>query len=115
MKLSEKMRRDLIAAWEDSDTLEEAVLNIQVTIDRFRPAGLPIEEREWGGWDNNPYSNPQNCGLTLLATAEEDEAYQFDIIALWKDDASGRLFMAQDSGCSCPAPFENVTGVSDLT
>jgi len=115
MKASEAMRRELIAAWEDSETVEEAALNIQNVIDRFAPAGLPIEERTWGGWDLNPYSNPEKCGLSLLATAEEDEAYQFDIIALWKDIPTGRLFMAHDAGCSCPSPFENVTGVSDLT
>ena len=77
MKASEAMRRELIAAWEDSETVEEAALNIQNVIDRFAPAGLPIEERTWGGWDLNPYSNPEKCGLSLLATAEEHAAVDF--------------------------------------
>jgi len=81
------------------------------------PQDTPIEEREFGGWggDTNVYYNPAACGLELLATAEEDEAYQFNYVCLWRDLGSGRFFMAQDSGCSCPIPFEDVTSVSDLT
>jgi len=75
----------------------------------------PIEDREFGGWDFNPYSSPGNCGLELVATLEDNEPWQFDIIAFWKDKLSGRYFMAHDSGCSCPSPFEDVRSVSDLT
>lgn len=74
-----------------------------------------IEDREWGEDDLNPYSNPANCGLELLAVAEDNEPWQFDICALWRDIVSGRFFMGSDSGCSCPSPFENVRGVGDLT
>ena len=27
----------------------------------------------------------------------------------------GRLFYGQDSGCSCPSPFENFNSLADLT
>lgn len=115
MKLSEAMRRELIAAWEQSSTVEEAIVNIQEAVDKFKQENLPIEDREWGSYEYNPYSNPQNCGLTLLASAEAEANYDFDIIALWMDNASGRFFMAQDAGCSCPSPFEDVRSVSSFT
>lgn len=78
-------------------------------------SATPIEEREWGGYDKNPYSNPEACGLELLAVASDDEPYQFDLLCLWRDLDSGRFFVGDDSGCSCPMPFEDVRGVSDLT
>lgn len=80
-----------------------------------RPEDTPIEERGWGGYDKNPYYYPGACGLELLATAEADLSYEFDYVCLWRDLASGRYFMAKDSGCSCPTPFEDVRSVSDLT
>jgi hypothetical protein len=80
-----------------------------------RPEDTPIEEREWGGYDNNIYSNPENCGLEMIATAGEEPDYDFSIVLFLRDKASGRYFVAYDSGCSCPSPFEDHRSVSDLT
>ena len=63
----------------------------------------------------NPYYNPKECGLEIVTSLEEDEAYQFDMIVVWKDTETGKLYMAQDSGCSCPTPFEETNSLSDLT
>ena len=51
------------------------------------------------------YSNPENYGLKILAEASEDEAYQFNMFVVWEDCAGG-MYYADDSGCSCPSPFE---------
>lgn len=115
MKMDEALRRDLVDAWEQAEDVDEALLNIQGVIDRFNTT-LPIEEREWGGTsDLNIYYNPQNCGLELVGTAEEEPEYNFHIVLLLRDVLSGRFFMAEDAGCSCPIPFENHRGVSKLT
>ena len=42
-----------------------------------------------------------------------DGIYQFELTATWKD-GDGSFWYAEDSGCSCPSPFEN-TGIGDLT
>lgn len=62
----------------------------------------------------NVYYSPEYFGLTAVGEIEwTDEEYQFDMTAAWVD-ASGRYFWADDSGCSCPAPFENFHSLSDL-
>ena len=44
-------------------------------------------------------------------TREPD--YSFDIIRVWVRKETGTILWAFDSGCSCPAPFEDAK-VSDL-
>lgn len=62
----------------------------------------------------NVYYDPEKFGLTTVASIDfSDGCYQFDYLVVWKD-AEGRLFYAEDSGCSCPMPFEYV-GMPDLT
>lgn len=41
--------------------------------------------------------------------------YSFDIVAVWRDNETGRLFGAFDSGCSCPSPFEDFSRLEDMT
>ena len=49
-------------------------------------------------------------GFTRVAELEWDnEPYQFNITGLWKRDSDNTLWMAHDSGCSCPTPWENTT------
>lgn len=56
----------------------------------------------------NPYYSPAECGLTIVGTLDEDDlSYAYNTLVVWRHDASGRLFYAQDSGCSCPTPFED--------
>lgn len=61
------------------------------------------------------YSSPEQFGLTVLGEIEwRDESYEFDLTVVWKN-AAGQLYYADDSGCSCPMPFEDFAGIADLT
>ncbi|WP_425443263.1 DUF7574 domain-containing protein [Streptosporangium canum] len=42
-----------------------------------------------------------------------DGGYGFDYTVIWRN-AEGQLLFADDSGCSCPSPFE-AHGLADLT
>lgn len=60
------------------------------------------------------YYNPQDYGLTLLGTVDLSEPdYSFDLLAVWKGKKG--YYLATDSGCSCPTPFENYDSLEDLT
>lgn len=62
----------------------------------------------------NIYSSPEKFGLTTVGEIDfSDGCYQFDLTVVWRD-ATGQLFYCEDSGCSCPSPFED-EGVADLT
>lgn len=61
----------------------------------------------------NLYSNPGDYGLTLIADVDFGESYDFDIFALFRND-DGAWFMAHDSGCSCPSPFEDYHSADDI-
>lgn len=62
----------------------------------------------------NIYDKPEDFGLTLIDDIDfSSGAYEFDITAVWRRDADGALVYADDSGCSCPSPFEG-EGVNDL-
>ena len=63
-------------------------------------------------WDDNPYSNPENFGLTPVKDVDLAGSYEFDIFAVWTDGKT--LYWAKDSGCSCPMPFEDFNGIGDL-
>lgn len=56
---------------------------------------------------SNPYYSPEKLGLSILAQNDIAGAYEFNMCVVWKHAASGRIFYAFDSGCSCPSPFEN--------
>ena len=61
------------------------------------------------------YYQPQNYGLRILDTIEDDSlSYEFDMLVVWQEIESDRLYWARDSGCSCPSPFEGCNAVSDL-
>lgn len=62
------------------------------------------------------YSNDENdLGLKFVDTIDfSDGYYQFDYTGVWKNDA-GQLFLADDSGCSCPSPFEDFTKLEQFT
>ena len=60
------------------------------------------------------YYDPKDYGLELVGDAEEeDQCYSFCIFAVWKD-AEGTLYWGDDSGCSCPSPFEDYASKNDL-
>lgn len=58
----------------------------------------------------NLYYQPEKNGFTLLGEVDfSDGCYQFDLLIVLQDNVTGRLYYAEDSGCSCPSPFESVT------
>lgn len=61
----------------------------------------------------NIHSNPKEFGLTLIYEVDCGEAYEFDILALWRRESDGAILIGTDSGCSCPSPFEDQS-VKDL-
>jgi hypothetical protein len=64
---------------------------------------------------DNPYYDPEKFGLRTVGEIEWSEPnYNFDLTVLWRDGV-GRLYWGDDSGCSCPAPFEDVRSLDDLT
>lgn len=53
-------------------------------------------------------------GFTILGDVEwSGYSYEFDLTRVYRHDETGRLFYGDDSGCSCPTPFESKR-VSDL-
>lgn len=74
------------------------------------------ESGEWGGWDTaNVYSEPENCGLKIVAAVEADMSYEFDIMVCFQCVKTGSLWLAHDSGCSCPIPFEDVKSFASFS
>lgn len=66
-----------------------------------------------GYYNNNLYYEPESLGYTLVDELEfSDGCYQFDTLIVLEKE--GKYFYAEDSGCSCPTPFEDV-GEDDLT
>lgn len=62
----------------------------------------------------NVYYNPENFGLTILHNIDHSDCYEFDTLLIFQHE-DGTLYYAQDSGCSCPTPFEDFNSISDLT
>jgi hypothetical protein len=60
------------------------------------------------------YYSPEQYGLTLVAELDlDDELYNFNMLAVWQDNATGKFLFVTDAGWRCPSPFED-TSVSDL-
>lgn len=58
---------------------------------------------------SNIYDDPQDFMLQAVGEIQWGEAcYDFDLTVVWKRDIDGALVFAEDSGCSCPAPFESL-------
>lgn len=68
------------------------------------------------GW-NTPdiYYSPDHFGLEILGSIEwHDYAYEFDMTVVLRGE-DGQLYYADDSGCSCPSPFEDFTSLDKAT
>lgn len=71
---------------------------------------------DYYSWDRNPYYNPEKCDVTLLVTIDEPNMwYEFNKTIIVKDNPTGEIYAASDSGCSCPTPFENIYGLNQMT
>lgn len=54
------------------------------------------------------YYAPEKQGFENIVTLEDPNAdYSFDTVIVVRDKATGKLWAAQDAGCSCPSPFED--------
>lgn len=63
---------------------------------------------------SNIYYDPEDFGLEVVGSFEWSEpCYSFDTLAVWKE-RRGRYWIGEDSGCSCPSPFENIHDVNQL-
>lgn len=61
------------------------------------------------------YYHPEKWELKVVGEVEDpDASYSFDTLIVWQH-TDGRLFWAQDAGCSCPSPFEDYRDLGDLT
>lgn len=61
------------------------------------------------------YYDPAKFGLEPVGEIEwSSGSYESALTVVWKRISDGRLVYAEDSGCSCPSPFED-TGIEDLT
>lgn len=58
----------------------------------------------------------EKLGLEVFASFDDPQAsYSFDEFKIWERKSDGALFYGEDSGCSCPSPFEDVKSLADLT
>jgi len=66
-------------------------------------------------YDADVYSSPEKFGLRFVGSISDPDAdYSFHLLCVWQETGGeGRLLWGEDSGCSCPSPFENV-GIDDL-
>lgn len=60
------------------------------------------------------YAHPENYDLEVLFENDKGSGYDFDITVVYRHVKTGVMYIGQDSGCSCPSPFENVYSLSDL-
>lgn len=57
---------------------------------------------------NNLYYNPDAYGLETVGEIDfSSGCYEFDLLVVWRDPATGRFYYDEDSGCSCPSPFDS--------
>lgn len=57
---------------------------------------------------SNVYYKPEDYGLEIIAElSSRDLLYEYDMVVVWRDK-DNNVYMAHDSGCSCPSPFEDV-------
>ena len=61
----------------------------------------------------NIYYNPEAFGLQTVDDVDVAGDWEFDTLLVLQNTTTKELFYLQDSGCSCPTPFEDMT-VSDL-
>lgn len=62
----------------------------------------------------NIYYNPEQYGVEVVGEFEWSEpSWSFDTLVVWRQ-ARGKYWIGQDSGCSCPTPFENITDINEL-
>jgi len=62
----------------------------------------------------NIYYSPESYGLQIVGDFEWSEPdYSFDMLVVWKE-GRGKYWIGEDSGCSCPSPFEDINDINQL-
>ena len=62
---------------------------------------------------DNPYYAPEVWGWRMIDSIDFGASYEFDIYAFFTD-VSGYVRFGNDSGCSCPEPFDSYRGPDDF-
>jgi hypothetical protein len=58
-------------------------------------------------YDKNIYYTPEAFGVSTVFDVDKSSgSYEFDSFVIWKDD-NGRYYWDNDSGCSCPDPYDS--------
>lgn len=57
----------------------------------------------------NPHYDYKELGWKMVTFDQPDMYYEFNTLCFWKTP-KGLVFTAEDSGCSCPNPFEYFDG-----
>src|SRR5699024_1137475 len=59
--------------------------------------------------------HPGDDGLILVAEHFECEDYEWCATDLWHDPMVRKYYLYEGVGCSCNTPYDNLTGLADLT
>lgn len=62
----------------------------------------------------NIYYDPEKFGLEVFGEVDFGGSFEYDKLVVWRDRKTGELYTGEDSGCSCPSPFES-QGLDNLT
>jgi hypothetical protein len=65
-------------------------------------------------YKNNFYYYPDKSGLEIIESLNIYDDYGFDMFIIWKNK-DNNLYYAQDTGCSCPTPFEEFNSIEELS
>lgn len=60
----------------------------------------------------NPHYDRDKLGWERIEIEYGEHSYEFDTLIFWKTKTS-EIYMAHDSGCSCPTPFEEYEGETE--
>lgn len=60
----------------------------------------------------NPGYDSDQLGWEKISVEFGDNAYEFNTLCFWKTK-TGEVYMAHDSGCSCPVPFKSFEGKTE--
>lgn len=64
-----------------------------------------------GYYQNDLYNQPEQFGLTPIGELNDpDASWSFNDFVVWKHE-DGSYYFGEDSGCSCPSPFEDYTSL----
>lgn len=61
----------------------------------------------------NIYYSPEASGLSTLWVYDIAGSYEFDVLVVFRNTKTNRLWYCKDSGCSCPTPFDDFYFESD--